>query len=194
MRAFVIAMESEAEVVRACLQDSDRLYVSGIGKANAAAATQKAIDDGATEIFNTGVAGGFGEGISVGDVFEIERAVEYDFDLSRVNGTGVGVHNERTTPYFRLETFGRFPAKTLGTGDRFRDDTDDFPLLKSLGVEVRDMEGAAIAHVAEKNGVPCRSVKCITNVVGGGAVGQYHVNLGNSLERLSAALRELLAK
>lgn len=193
MRAFVIAMESEAGAVRPCLRDGDRLYVSGIGKANAAAATQKAIDDGATEIFNAGVAGGFGEGISAGDVFEIARAVEYDFDLSLVNGTGVGVHDERSSPYFALETSGRFPAKTLGTGDRFREDDADFPLLRSLGVEVRDMEGAAIAHVAERNGVPCRSLKCITNVVGGGAADQYRGNLESSLARLSAALKEILA-
>lgn len=193
MRAFVIAMESEAEAVRPCLGDGERLYVSGIGKANAAAATQKAIDDGATEIFNAGVAGGFGDGISVGDVVEICRAVEYDFDLSLVNGTGVGVHDERKTPYFKLATFGMFPEKTLGTGDRFRDDDADFPLLKSLGVEVRDMEGAAIAHVAERNGVPCRSLKCITNVISGGAAGQYKSNLEMALARLSAALREILA-
>ena len=192
MRAFVIAMECEAECVRPHLRDGDRLYVSGIGKVNAAAATQKAIDDGAAEIFNAGVAGGFGEGIAAGDVFEIGRAVEYDFDLSLVNGTGVGVHDERKTPYFQLATYGRFPAKTLGTGDRFRDDTADFPLLRSLGVEVRDMEGAAIAHVAERNGVPCRSVKCITNVVGGGAVDQYRVNMDMALARLSAALGEVL--
>ncbi|MBR4616693.1 MAG: 5'-methylthioadenosine/S-adenosylhomocysteine nucleosidase [Kiritimatiellae bacterium] len=192
MRAFVIAMECEAECVRPHLRDGDRLYVSGIGKVNAAAATQKAIDDGAAEIFNAGVAGGFGEGIAAGDVFEIGRAVEYDFDLSLVNGTGVGVHDERKTPYFQLATYGLFPAKSLGTGDRFRDDTADFPLLRSLGVEVRDMEGAAIAHVAERNGVPCMSVKCITNVVGGGAVDQYRVNMDMALARLSAALGEVL--
>ena len=185
-------MECEAECVRPHLRDGDRLYVSGIGKVNAAAATQKAIDDGAAEIFNAGVAGGFGEGIAAGDVFEIGRAIEYDFDLSLVNGTGVGVHDERKTPYFQLATYGLFPAKTLGTGDRFRDDTADFPLLMSLGVEVRDMEGAAIAHVAERNGVPCRSVKCITNVVGGGAVDQYRVNMDMALARLSAALVEVL--
>ena len=47
MRAFVIAMESEAAVVRPFLKDGDRLYVAGVGKVNAAAATQKAIDAGA---------------------------------------------------------------------------------------------------------------------------------------------------
>ena len=55
MRAFVIAMENEAAVVRPFLKDGDRLYVSGVGKVNAAAATQKAIDAGADEILNCGV-------------------------------------------------------------------------------------------------------------------------------------------
>ena len=32
MRAFVIAMENEAEQVRPFLRDGDRLYVSGVGK------------------------------------------------------------------------------------------------------------------------------------------------------------------
>ena len=58
MRAFVIAMENEAAVVRPFLKDGDRLYVAGVGKVNAAAATQKAIDAGADEIINCGVAGG----------------------------------------------------------------------------------------------------------------------------------------
>lgn len=205
MRAFVIAMESEAAAVRPLLGTDDRLYVSGIGKVNAAAAAQRAIDDwrratGATgapepgtfEIVNAGVAGGLGPGVGIADVFEIDRAVEYDFDLSAVNGTDAGVHDERTTPYFRLATTGLLPAKTLGTGDRFSDSEADLPLLERLGVGVRDMEGAAIAHVCETNGVACRSVKSITNVVGRGATGQFRSNLGKALESLSAALGKVL--
>ena len=41
MKAFVIAMENEAAVVRPFLKDDDRLYVAGVGKVNAAAATQE---------------------------------------------------------------------------------------------------------------------------------------------------------
>ena len=52
MRAFVVAMECEAEQVRPFLGEGDVLVVSGIGKVNAAAAAQKAIDDGADEILN----------------------------------------------------------------------------------------------------------------------------------------------
>lgn len=181
-------MENEADCVRPFLRKEDRLYVSGVGKVNAAAATQRAIDDGATEILNLGVAGGFDPSMKIADVFEIDRAVEYDFDLAQLNGTEIGVHNERTTPYFAFRTTGRFPARTLGTGDHFNDNVADLPLLKRLGVGVRDMEGAAIAHVSETNGVPCRSLKCITNVIGTGATGQYRDNLAKALGCLKDAL------
>lgn len=188
MRAFVIAMESEAAVVRPFLKDGDRLYVAGVGKVNAASATQKAIDAGADEILNCGVAGGFDPAMKIADVFEIDRAVEYDFDLAQLNGTEVGVHNERTTPYFGLQTRGLFPARTLGSGDRFSDSQADLPVLARLGVTVRDMEGAAIAHVCEMNGVPCRILKCLSDVHGHGAMtDQYKANLSKALLSLAQA-------
>ena len=188
MRAFIIAMENEAEQVRPFLKDGDRLYVSGVGKVNAAAAAQKAIDAGADEILNCGVAGGFDPVMKVADVFEVDRAVEYDFDLAQLNGTEVGVHNERTTPYFSLRTKGLFPARTLGSGDRFSDSKADIPVLARLGVTIRDMEGAAIAHVCEMNGVPCRILKCLSDVYGKGAMtDQYKANLSKALVSLGRA-------
>ncbi|MBR0241975.1 MAG: 5'-methylthioadenosine/S-adenosylhomocysteine nucleosidase [Kiritimatiellae bacterium] len=188
MRAFVIAMESEAAVVRPFLKDGDRLYVAGVGKVNAASATQKAIDAGADEILNCGVAGGFDPAMKIADVFEIDRAVEYDFDLAQLNGTEVGVHNERTTPYFGLQTRGLFPARTLGSGDRFSDSQADLPVLARLGVTIRDMEGAAIAHVCEMSGVPCRILKCLSDVHGQGAMtDQYKANLSKALLSLVQA-------
>ena len=188
MRAFVIAMESEAAVVRPFLKDGDRLYVAGVGKVNAASATQKAIDAGADEILNCGVAGGFDPAMKIADVFEIDRAVEYDFDLAQLNGTEVGVHNERTTPYFGLQTRGLFPARTLGSGDRFSDSQADLPVLARLGVTIRDMAGAAIAHVCEMNGVPCRILKCLSDVHGQGAMtDQYKANLSKALLSLAQA-------
>ena len=188
MRAFVIAMESEAAVVRPFLREGDGLFVSGVGKVNAASATQKAIDAGADEILNCGVAGGFDPAMKIADVFEIDRAVEYDFDLAQLNGTEVGVHNERTTPYFGLQTRGLFPARTLGSGDRFSDSQADLPVLARLGVTVRDMEGAAIAHVCEMNGVPCCILKCLSDVHGQGAMtDQYKANLSKALLSLAQA-------
>ena len=66
MRAFVVAMECEAACVRPWLRPGDRLYVCGIGKVNAAAAAQQAICEGATEVWNAGLCGGFGDRVEVG--------------------------------------------------------------------------------------------------------------------------------
>lgn len=211
MRAYVIAMESEAAAVRPALTGDDRLYVSGIGKVNAAMATQKAIDEGATEIVNAGVCGGFDSSMEIGDVFEVARAVQYDFDLSELNHTSVGQLDERTSPYFDVEApraeaarAHRCPAgnsdvpeapslrggtKILGTGDHFRNDDADLPLLRALGVTLRDMEGAAVAQVCEKNKIPCRLVKSVTNVQGKGSMtGQYADNLAKALATLTQHL------
>ena len=189
MRAFVIAMECEAEQVRPFLKDGDRLYVSGIGKVNAAAAAQKAIDAGAEEILNCGLAGGLEPSMDAGYVFEVSQAVEYDFDLTALNGTLLGTHNERDTPYFDCRTTGRFPERILATGDRFTDEARDADDAIALGAALRDMEGAAIAHVCETNGVPCRMLKCVSDVHGKGAMtGQYKDNREKTLVCLKDAL------
>ena len=194
MRAFVIAMKCEADAVEPHLKPGDRLYVAGIGKVNAAAATQKAICEGADEIWNVGLCGGFGEGIAVGDVFTVDRAVEYDFDLAKLNGTAIGVLNEYDTPYLPLAPVGGLPVRTLATGDHFNDSEADYALItKELGASLRDMEGAAIAHVCKREGVRCHAVKCVTNVAGKGSMtGQYEENTRRCLERLSNAMKGLL--
>lgn len=196
MRAFVIAMESEAKAVYPALREGDRLYISGVGKVNAAMATQKAIDEGAREIVNAGVCGGFLPTMNVGDVFEVDRSVQYDFDLSDLNKTPIGQLDERQSPYFELSVVSPADGKilqTLATGDHFRNNDDDLPLLKSLGVTLRDMEGAAIAQVCEKNKIPCRLVKSVTNVQGKGSMtGQYADNLTYALQTLQNYLIENL--
>ena len=203
MRAFVIAMECEAEAVRPWLKPGDRLYVCGIGKVNAAAATMKAICEGADEVWNAGLCGGFGDDIGVGDVFAVESAVEYDFDLAKLNGTRVGQLNEYDTPYLPLgkvsdlksrKSGTGLASRVLATGDHFNDSETDYALITGeLGASLRDMEGAAIAHVCRQNGIPCYSVKCVTNVAGRGSMtGQYEENRRRCLERLSAAMKELM--
>ena len=194
MRAFVIAMPNEAEAVRPHLKAGDRLYVSGIGKVNAAAATQKAICEGADEIWNVGLCGGFGDDIEVGDVFTVDRAVEYDFDLAKLNGTRVGQLNEHDTPYLPFAPLAGLSSRTLATGDHFNDSEADYALItKELGASLRDMEGAAIAHVCKREGVRCHAVKCVTNVAGKGSmIGQYEENTRRCLERLSDVMKELL--
>ncbi len=189
MRAFVVAMECEAEQVRPFLGEGDVLVVSGIGKVNAAAAAQKAIDGGADEILNCGLVGGLDPAMAVGDVFEVSQAVEYDFDLAVLNGTGLGVHDERDTPYFDCAAKGAYPVRILASGDRFTNDLKDVEDARSLGASLRDMEGAAIAHVCERNGMKCRMIKVVSDVHGKGSMtGQYLQNRESTLARLRASI------
>ncbi|MBO7309325.1 MAG: 5'-methylthioadenosine/S-adenosylhomocysteine nucleosidase [Kiritimatiellae bacterium] len=206
MKVFVIAMNNEAEcivsnlenavestlfgrrIVRGMLNGDDAfVVVSGVGKSNAAAATQLAIQEtGTKRIFNLGVSGGLDPAMKVGEIYEVADAVQYDFDLVQINGTEMGTLNERDTPFIPCKAEGRFAAKTLGTGDRFNDSADDSALLKKLGASLRDMEGAAIAHVCETAGVEFVSYKCISDVEGSGSMPeQYMENLKKCLEILT---------
>lgn len=206
MKVFVIAMNNEAEcvvsnlenavestlfgrrIVRGTLNGEDAfVVVSGVGKSNAAAATQLAIQEtGTKRIFNLGVSGGLDPAMKVGEIYEVADAVQYDFDLVQINGTEMGTLNERDTPFIPCKAEGRFAAKTLGTGDRFNDSADDSALLKKFGASLRDMEGAAIAHVCETVGVEFVSYKCISDVEGSGSMPeQYMENLKKCLEILT---------
>lgn len=213
MTVYVIAMEDEAACVIRHLEgavESRRfgrrvvagrlrgrpvaVVVAGIGKTNAAAAAQLAIQLGGdgVEIVNAGLCGGFGAAVEMFGLYEVARAVEYDFDLADLNGTAKGVLNERTSPYIPLAVRGRRPARTLVTGDRFTDDESDHAYLtEELGGELRDMEGAAVAHVCETAGVPCRALKCVSDVAGAGAMlAQYRTHRARCLEILAEALKD----
>ena len=203
MRAFVIAMRCEADAVEPHLKPGDRLYVAGIGKVNAAAATQKAICEGADEIWNVGLCGGFGDDISVGDIYGVESATEYDFDLAKINGVSVGVLDGFDTPYlhcYKPAEFRENPPtwfkgwRILATGDRFNDSEADHELItKTLCASLRDMEGAAVAHVCKLADVKCVSLKCVSDVAGRGSMtGQYLDNRVRCLVKLSQAMKELL--
>ena len=73
--------------------------------------------------------------------------------------------------------------------DRFTNDEKDVENPLALGATIKDMEGAAIAHVCERNGMKCRMLKAVSDVHGKGAMtGQYKQNLEFALSRLHAAL------
>lgn len=207
-KVFVVAMKCEAEavavnlagvrretlfgreVIRGTLGGAETaVVVAGIGKVNAAAGAQLAIGTlGAKALVNVGVAGGLDPSLKVGDVLRVVRAAQYDFDLSKINGTPIGTPDECTSPYFELAAAsGDWPAATVATGDRFCDDDGEVEFLRrEFGANVREMELGAIAHVAMRAGVPLYSWKAISDVAGLGTMsGQYKINLQKCLEILS---------
>ena len=168
------------------------LIVTGVGKTNAAASAMLALARGADRLLNIGVAGGITPRAKIGSLWQIDRAVQYDFDLSAINGTPVGTLDEYQTPYLPLRTGGKFPTATLATADSFASGQDDMALLDSLGADVRDMEGAAIAHIAYAAGVPCTMFKSISDNAREESVREYRENMLIALGALSDNIREIL--
>ena len=133
MTVFIIAMDSEAEPVLYIMNEkSERLVhnrrvilgkidgrevgvvICGVGKVNAAAGTQYAIDClNADKIINVGVAGGLNGGTEVGKIYCISEAVQYDFDLVQINKTHIGTLNEYTEPFIKLTVCPLYPEKRL---------------------------------------------------------------------------------
>lgn len=91
LRALLDAMPDEHKVVRAGrafyvghLEGREVVVVlSGVGKVAAAATTALSIEAfGATQLLFTGVAGGVGEGVRVGDAVVADALVQHDMDAS----------------------------------------------------------------------------------------------------------------
>lgn len=142
------------------------LIVCGIGKVSAALATQSVIDGyGVKRIINFGTAGGANESVSALSLYLIDRCCQYDFDLSELDGCGVGYICDYDTAFFPCDIVGAdiYPKRSLCTADRFSNKPTDIKTVNALGCSLRDMEGAAIAQVALSNGVPFISLKGVTD-------------------------------
>lgn len=183
---YVIALESEADAVLRHMTDVLRfeecgrvvcqgtlrgetaaVVICGVGKVNAAAGTQYAIDRFAPErIVNLGVAGGLDAAMKVGEVYGISKCFQCDFDLSEINGTARGVPNEYDTAYFELESSDcGLPSAIVSTGDSFSNvDADRAFVYDEMGAALRDMELAAIAHVCRRAGVKCVAIKAVSDL------------------------------
>lgn len=170
------------------------VVVCGVGKCNAARGTQYAIDRlGADLIINLGVAGGLNASLEIGGIYAISAVVQYDFDLTQLNGTAMGTLDECRENYLSLSSSRRYPERKLGTGDRFNDNPADYRLLTEvLGADIRDMECGAVAQVCMHAGVACRSYKIISDLAGSGSTTkQYLNNLKLCFICLSSELKNL---
>lgn len=170
------------------------LIAAGIGKSNAAAAAMLALSGlNAKTLLNFGLAGGISQQAGIAEVFRIARAVQYDFDLSEVNGTPKGTLDEYDTPYLPLKDGqSAFKKATLATGDKLTAALADLPLLNALGADLRDMEGAAIAHVAAFTGTPLYMYKAVSDRVGAESVHEYERMQGCALQALAGNMRTIL--
>ena len=211
MIGAVIAMQSEADILldemkvhRSLTVSGKNVYVGtaygkevalcvcGVGKVNASMGAQLLISKfDVTKLLNFGVAGGLNKETELCAVYQIGSAVQFDFDLTQLNGTKIGTLDEYQENYLGLNTFASlFPIKKLGTSDRFNDSASDYKLLTvELKADIRDMEGAAIVQVAYSAKLPVYSIKAISDIAGSGSTTeQFLINKDKALQNLKAKL------
>jgi adenosylhomocysteine nucleosidase len=154
---IVVAVQEEAVYL------GDRLPVllTGIGKINAAASLATVLAGGGrpSEIVNLGTAGALRPGWS--GTHEVAEVLQHDIDTPVLRAlTG------RT--YGAPITVGKGDGPTLATGDLFVSDPAARERL-ALSADLVDMEGYALATVAQRAEVPIRLVKHVSDEAGEGA-------------------------
>jgi len=145
------------------------LGVDCVGTVSAALVTYAAIQALKPDlIINAGTAGGFkAKGAGVGDCYLVCDVAFHDrripipvFDLY-----GVGSRKPHSTPNIAADL--KLKIGKLSTGDSLDMSPQDEASITANDAAVKDMEGAAVAYVAEMLKVPVIFVKAVTDIVDG---------------------------
>lgn len=174
---------------------------SGCGEIDAAAGTQLLIAKyGCEAMLNFGVTGALDPSLKVEDLFVVRKVRHYEFDTSAVDDVLPNQYAEFPDPFIPLDDALIRKAKAavpeiretaVASGGRFVADRAEKIRLRELGCQICDMEIAAIARVCWLCGVPCLSIKCISDTFEGGA-GDFETNVARSARTAFRALRAVL--
>ena len=192
------------KIYQGCIGDAEVVVAKcGIGKVNAARCAQILIDRSKPDyLINTGVAGGIDPRLRIGDMVLSTHLVQHDFDMTCL-GCVVGcqeLDEDRTKPTLfhadegLLDSFEAVARETAGeiaihrgpiaSGDTFvADRRTKEHLFETFGAYACEMEGGAIAQVAQAARVPFLVVRAISDLADGSASESYA-----SFERHAAEL------
>ena len=150
----------------------------GVGKVNAALCAQILCDCfGVTHIINTGIAGSLDARLDIGDLVISQDAIYHDFDL-RFWGRPIGQVPGMDVVAFPADEAlvaaarkaaeevnpGHSCVGRIASGDQFICSKEQKErIIADTGAVCAEMEGAAIAHAAYKNGVPFVIIRAISN-------------------------------
>ena len=150
----------------------------GVGKVNAALCAQVLCSVyGVTHIVNTGIAGSLSAQLDIGDLVVSQDAMYHDFDcvhfgyeMGRVPGMDVTAFpaDEKLMElaYAAAETVnpGHSKIGRIASGDLFvAAKAAKEAIIEKTGALCTEMEGAAIAHTAYRNGVPFVILRAISD-------------------------------
>ncbi|MBR0267629.1 MAG: 5'-methylthioadenosine/S-adenosylhomocysteine nucleosidase [Clostridia bacterium] len=175
---------------------------SGWGEIDAASATAMLIVKYECDlIMNFGVTGALEKGLKVEDLFIVEKALHYDFDVSPIDPVKKGQYADYPDEYIPLdaeivrrmmETVPGLRKVTVASGDKFVEDREEKIRLRNLGCHIVDMEIAAIARVCERSGVRCMSIKCISDTFEGDG-GDFNTNVRNAADKAFSVIRKAIS-
>ena len=187
------------------------LVQCGVGKVNAAMCTQALCDCfGVTHVVNTGVAGSLCKELDIGDLVISEDAMYHDFDCSVINANytigqvpGVAVRAfpaDSNLAQLALdaaleENDGHARMGRVASGDQFVcNKAQKDAIVKNTGALCTEMEGAAIAHTAWRNGIPFVVIRAISDKADDSAQMDYPTFEAIAARRCAAVTMALAAK
>ena len=176
---------------------------SGCGEIDAAAGTMLLIARyGVERMLNFGVTGALDPALKVEDLFVVRRVCHYDFDTSAVDALKPHQYMEFPDEFIPLDGALIEQAKaaepglreaSVASGDKFVEDQGFKRELYALGCQICDMEIAAIARVCFLNGIPCLSIKCISDTYEGDS-GDFLTNVERSAAQAFRVLKGILTE
>lgn len=194
------------------LENKDIVLVeSGIGKVNSAVCTTLLLEKfNVKKLIFTGVAGGIGDNINVGDIVISTDLVQHDVDVSAF-GLDLGVIPRMKNSFFEANKELRVLAKKSAlkvfdqlkvregrilSGDQFINGIEKIAWLKdTFKGEACEMEGASVAHVCELFDIPFVILRAISDKANEEAKMDFaefvHLASKNSKEIVVNMLKEL---
>lgn len=187
------------------------VVVCGVGKVNAALCVQVLCDCfGVTHIVNTGVAGSLCPELDIGDFVISRDAMYHDFDCHTLNpdypvGQVPGLAVRAFPADSLLIQYARAAAEAVHPGHSRIGRVasgDQFVCQKELKNQIiantcalcTEMEGAAIAHAAWKNGVPFVVIRAISDKADDSAEMDYPTFEAIAARRCAAVTQKLAAQ
>ncbi len=184
----------------------------GVGKVNAAALAQIFALEGVSHVIFTGVAGGVAPGLKVGDIVVSRDALQHDADvralgyaLGEVPGEPLswpadeGLQAAALAAAEALSEVVSAEVKVVSgrilSGDQFIADPNKVTFLfKTFGGACAEMEGAAVAQVCSRAGVPFVIVRSISDTADGGAEVDFRSFTVLAARRAKAVVTEMLRR
>lgn len=178
------------------------LCICGVGKANAAATAQLNISELKCDaILNIGLAGNCSR-LSLGGAVVANKLVYHDYNMAWAAESAP--FTEFFTPNKTLSDKARsaldklsieYIDGTVASGDQFISDNHvKADIIARTGCKCVEMEGAAIAHIAQKCDVPYAIIKVISDNADEGGSDGFHetISLGGYCKESSEIIAEIV--